>query len=136
MAHESPAAAQGGPAGPHIVPMQLPPQHSTDEVHAPFGAAHSPAAHLPACGSQNSEQHAPARAQGWPIDAHPDAARQTDAPVASCPHRNEQQSAAAAHGAPSGRQASTAAQVPAVQRAEQQSIPEAQAEPFGAQATE
>jgi hypothetical protein len=116
--------------------MQLPPQQSTDEVHAAIGAAQSPAAHLAVCGSQNSEQHAPARAQGWPIDAHPVAARQTETPVASCPHRNEQQSAAATHGAPSGRQASTAPHVPAVQRAEQQSVPDEQAEPFGAQATE
>lgn len=136
IAQVSPAAAQGGPAGPHAVPTQLPPQQSMDEAHAPFGAAQSPAAHRPACGSQNSEQHAPARAQGWPIDAHPDAARQTDAPVASSPHRNEQQSAAAAHGAPSWRQAPPAAQVPAVQLAEQQSVPDVQAEPFGAQATE
>jgi hypothetical protein len=116
--------------------MQLPPQHSADEVHAPFGAAQSPAAQRPAWGSQNSEQHAPARSQGWPGDAQPPAARQTAAPVASSPHRNEQQSAAATHGAPSWRHAPTAAHVPAVQLAEQQSVPETQVDPFGAQATE
>jgi hypothetical protein len=44
--------------------MQLPPQQSTDEVHAAFGAAQIPAAHVLASGSQKSEQHAPARAQG------------------------------------------------------------------------
>jgi hypothetical protein len=113
----------------------LPPQHSTDEAQAPFGDRQRPAAHRPAFGSQKSEQHAPARAHGWPSDAQPTAARQTDAPVTSSPHENEQQSDAAAHGAPSARQASAGAQRPATQRAEQQSPPAAQAAPFGAQAT-
>jgi len=81
--------------------MQLPPQQSIDDAHAAFGAAHSPAPQRPVFPSQKSEQHAPARAQGWPIDAQPAAARHTEAPVASSSHKKEQQSAAPTQGSPS-----------------------------------
>jgi hypothetical protein len=103
-----------------------------DEQEAACGAQR-PAAHWPDRGSQNSEQHAPERAHGWPSDAQPPGARQTGAPVASSAQRNEQQSAAPVQASPSRRHTPTGAQRPPVQTPEQQSAPAAQVTPFGAQ---
>jgi hypothetical protein len=113
IAQVSPAARHGPPLAPHVPAPQLPPQHPAAVEHAAVWAAHIPAAQVPVAASQNSEQHAPARSQGWPFDAHPAGARQTVAPAASSPHRNEQQSPGPEQACPSARQASTGAHRPA-----------------------
>jgi hypothetical protein len=92
-AQVSPAGLHGPPLAPQVPALQLPPQQPAAAEHVAAWAAHIPAAQVLVAASQNSEQQAPARSQGWPFDAQPAGARQTVVPVASSPHRNEQQSA-------------------------------------------
>ena len=93
----SPAARHAWPLGPHIAAAQLPPQHSVPLVQRWVSEAHNPAAQVPRVGSQKSEQQAPARVHGSPIEEQPLAARQTEPEAAPCPQMNEQQSVPAAH---------------------------------------
>jgi hypothetical protein len=60
----SPAERQPGAGGTQRLAAQAPPQQERPSTQAPVVGAHSPGAQRPEAASQNSEQHAPARAQG------------------------------------------------------------------------
>jgi hypothetical protein len=76
---------------------QMPEQQSRPAPHAPPAIAQAAAAQVDAV-SQPSEQQAPARAHGCPIDAQPTGVWQARAPVGPSAQMNEQQSPALAHG--------------------------------------
>jgi len=76
--------------------MQAPEQQSCAVAQAAPAGPQAGAPHTPP--TQPSEQHVPARRQGWPSDEHPAAFAQTSAPVppGSGAQRKEQQSLPAA----------------------------------------
>ena len=92
---------------------------------------HSPGWQVAVAESHSSEQHAPARSQGWPSEAQPAGFLQTRAPLAFSPQRNEQQSSGALQVSPSRPQTVLSMQTAPTQRPEQHASELSQLAPFG-----
>jgi hypothetical protein len=81
-AQPSPATRQPGPGVAHLPPVHSPEQQSLATAQATLAGAQSAPLHSPSL-AQPSEQHAPARLQGWPVLAQPNGLPQASWPLPS-----------------------------------------------------